>query len=53
MCGRLDGRLFARSLSLLDNRMLRRRLGQSFTESVHFMREFFDEYSETCELIDG
>jgi hypothetical protein len=38
MCERLDGRSFARSLSLLGNLILRQRLGQSLTEYVHFMR---------------
>jgi hypothetical protein len=38
MCKRLDGRSFARSLSLLDNLILRQRLGKSHTKYVHFMR---------------
>jgi hypothetical protein len=53
MCKRLYGRSFARSLSLLDNLMLRQRPGQSLTEYVHFMRQTFDDYNETCEMIDG
>jgi hypothetical protein len=32
LCEWLDGRSYARSLSLLDNLMLRERLGQSLTE---------------------
>jgi hypothetical protein len=32
MCERLDGRSFARSLSLLDNLMLRQRHGQPLAE---------------------
>jgi hypothetical protein len=53
MCERLDNRSFARSLSLLDNLMLRQRPGQSLTEYVHFMRQNFDDYNKTCEMIDG
>jgi hypothetical protein len=48
LCERLDGRSFARSLSLL-----RQRLSQSLSDYVHFMREAFDNYNETCEIIDG
>jgi hypothetical protein len=36
LCERLDGRSFARSLSLLDNLILRQRPGQSLTGYVHF-----------------
>jgi hypothetical protein len=50
---RLNGHSFARSLSLLDNLMLRQRPGKSVAEYVHFMRHTFDEYNETCEIIDG
>jgi hypothetical protein len=37
LCERLHGRSFARSLSMLDNLMLCKRPGHSFTEYVHFM----------------
>jgi hypothetical protein len=47
------GRSFARSLSLLDILMLRQRPSQSLTEYVHFMRQIFDDYNDTCEMIDG
>jgi hypothetical protein len=50
---RLDGRSFARSPSLLDNLMLRQRPGISLTKFVHFMRQTFDDYNETCEINDG
>jgi hypothetical protein len=50
---RLDSRSFVRSLTLLDNLVLKHRLGQSLTEYVHFMRETFDDYNETCHMIDG
>jgi hypothetical protein len=53
MCERLDCRSFARSLSLLDNLMLRQRHNQSLTDYVHFLRQTFDEYNETCQLIGG
>jgi hypothetical protein len=53
MCERLDNHSFARSLSLLDNLMLRQRSGQPLTDYVHFMRQTFDDYNETCEMIDG
>jgi hypothetical protein len=33
--------------------MLRQRTGQSLFEYVHFMRQNFDDYNETCEMIDG
>jgi hypothetical protein len=33
--------------------MLRQRLVQSPTDYVHFMRQTFNDYNETCELIDG
>jgi hypothetical protein len=49
----LDARSFARSLALLDNIMLRQRPGQTVTEYVHFMRLSFDDYNETCQMIDG
>jgi hypothetical protein len=42
MCERLDCRSFARSLSLLDNLMLKQRPGQSLSDYVHFMRHAFD-----------
>jgi hypothetical protein len=50
---RLDSRSFARSLTLLDNLMLRQRPGQSLTKYVHFMRQTFDDYNETCQIVDG
>jgi hypothetical protein len=53
MCERLDCRSFARSLSLLYNLMLRQRPGQSIIDYAHFMRQTFDDYNETCQLIDG
>jgi hypothetical protein len=53
MCERMDGRSFARYLSLLDNLMLRHSPSQSLTEYVHFMRQTCDAYNETCEIIDG
>jgi hypothetical protein len=33
--------------------ILRQLPGQSLTDFVHFMRQTFDDYNETCELIDG
>jgi hypothetical protein len=54
LCERPDGRSFVRSLSQLDNLMLRQRPGHSLTYYVHdFMRETFDDYNETCEMING
>jgi hypothetical protein len=50
---RLDSRSFARSLTLLDNLMLWQRPGQSLSEYVHFMRQTFDDYNETCKMVDG
>jgi hypothetical protein len=41
------------TLSLLDSLMPKQRLGQSLTDYVHFMRQTFDDYKETCELSDG
>jgi hypothetical protein len=38
---------------MLDNLMLRQHLGQSLTDYVRFMRQTFDDYNETCEMIDG
>jgi hypothetical protein len=52
-CERLDCRSFACSLSMLDNLMLRQRLSQPLVDYVHFMRHTFDNYNETCQLIDG
>jgi hypothetical protein len=52
LCERLDDRSFARSLILLDNLMLRQRPAQSLTENVHFMRQTFNNYNETCEMIN-
>jgi hypothetical protein len=45
MCERLDCRSIARSLSLLDNLMLRQRHGHSLRDYVHFMRQTFDDYN--------
>jgi hypothetical protein len=53
LCERMDARSFARSLALLDNIMLRERPEQSVSEYVHFMRQSFDDYNETCQMIDG
>jgi hypothetical protein len=53
LCKRMDGRSFARSLSLLDNLMLRQRPGRTLIVYVHFMRHIFDGYNETCEMIDA
>jgi hypothetical protein len=53
LCERLDSRSFSRSLSLLDNLMLRQRPVQSLTEYVHFMRQTFDDYKETYEMTNG
>jgi hypothetical protein len=53
LCELLDCMSSARSLSLLDNLMLRQRHGQSLNDYIHFMRQTFDDYNKTCELIDG
>jgi hypothetical protein len=50
---RLDYRSFARSLSLLDNLMLRQRHGHSLSDYVYFMRETFDGYDEIFQMVDG
>jgi hypothetical protein len=47
-CERLDCRFFACSLSLMDKLMLIQRLRQSLSDYVHFMRQTFDDYNETC-----
>jgi hypothetical protein len=52
-CEGMDGRSFARSFSLLDNLMLRQRPCQSLTKYIHFLRQTFDDYNETCEMMDG
>jgi hypothetical protein len=52
MCGRLDDCSFARSLILLDSLMLRQRPAQSLRENVNFMRQTFNDYNETCEMIN-
>jgi hypothetical protein len=52
-CERLDARSFARPLALLDNIMLCQRPGHAVIEYVHFMRQSFDHYNETCQMIDG
>ena len=44
LCERLDCRSFARSLSLLENLMVRQRHGQSLSDYVHSMRQTFDDY---------
>jgi hypothetical protein len=33
--------------------MLMQRPGRSLTDYVHFMRQTFDDYNETCQLLDG
>jgi hypothetical protein len=38
---------------MLDNLMRMQRPGQALTDYVHFMRQTFDDYNETCELMDG
>jgi hypothetical protein len=38
---------------MLDNLMLRHRHGQSLSDYVHFMRQTFDDYNETCQMVDG
>jgi hypothetical protein len=48
MCERLDSRSFARSMSLLDNLMVRQRHGQSLSDYVHYTRLTFNDYNETC-----
>jgi hypothetical protein len=53
LCERLDYRSFARSMSLLDNLMLTHGLGQSLNDYVHFMRQTFDDYHETRQMLDG
>jgi hypothetical protein len=53
MCERIDSYLFARSLSLLNNLMLRERPCQSLNDYVHSTLHFFDDYNETREMIDG
>jgi hypothetical protein len=53
MCERLDRRSFARSLSLLDNLMVRQRPGQSLSDYVHYMRQTLDDYNETYQMADG
>jgi hypothetical protein len=53
LCERLDRRSFARSLSLLDNLMVGQRPGQSLSDYVHSMRQTFDDYNETCQMVDG
>jgi hypothetical protein len=50
---RLGCRSFARSLSLLDNLILTQRRGQSLNDYVHFMRQTFDDYNESCLMVDG
>jgi hypothetical protein len=45
---RLDSWSFARSLSLLENLMVKQRPGQSLSDFVHYMRQTFDNYNETC-----
>jgi hypothetical protein len=38
---------------MLNNPMLWLRPGHPLTEYVHFMRQAFDDYNETCEIIDS
>jgi hypothetical protein len=38
---------------MLDNLMLRQRSDHCLTDYIHFMRQTFDDYNETCQLIDG
>jgi hypothetical protein len=37
----------------MDSLVLRQRPSQSLTEYVRFMRQSFDDYNETCHMIDG
>jgi hypothetical protein len=53
LCEHLDSRSFARSLSLLDNVTVRQRHGQPLSDYVHYMRQTFDDYNETCQMVDG
>jgi hypothetical protein len=53
LCERQDVRSFARYISLLDDLMLRQHLGHSISEYVHFMRQTYDNFNETCETIAG
>jgi hypothetical protein len=53
LCERLDCRSFARSMSLLENMMVRQRTGQSLSDYVHSMRQTFDDHNETCQMVDG
>jgi hypothetical protein len=53
LCERLDCRSFARSLSQPDNLILTQRPSQSLTDYAQFMRQTFDDYNETCHMIDG
>jgi spore cortex formation protein SpoVR/YcgB (stage V sporulation) len=38
---------------LLDNLMVRQRPGQSLSDYVHYTRQTFDDYNETCQMADG
>jgi hypothetical protein len=51
MCEHLDRRSFARSLSLLGNLMVSQRHGLSLSDYVHSVT--FDDYNETCQIVDG
>jgi hypothetical protein len=53
LCERLDCRSFARSMSLLANLMIRQRPDQSLIDYVHSTRQTFDDYNETCQMVDG
>jgi hypothetical protein len=53
MCEGHDYWSFACSPFVLDNLMRGQRPGPSLPDYVHFMRHAFDDYNETCELIDG
>jgi hypothetical protein len=53
LCERLGNRSFARSLSLPDNLIVKQRPGQSLSDYVHYMRQTFDDYNDTCHMVDG
>jgi hypothetical protein len=37
----------------MDNLMVRQRPQQSLSDYVHYMRQTFDDYNETCQIVDG
>jgi hypothetical protein len=53
LCERLDCRSFARSMYLLDNMVVIQRPGQSLNDYIHYMRQNFDDYNETCQMVYG